>query len=273
MAKGKKPIDFDLLKLFSQLQGSGRILLIVAVCFVGLAVMDRLMIGPYTSQMKYMEAESKAQKESLKRSKRIVSFQSKILTEYSNYKSFLDTGVKSQEEIISALLKKIETIAAQQSVTVTNVRPGDIEEKPNFKVYKTSIDCEGKLGDVLSFIHLLEQSDYLFQVERYTMTPKSKGSEIIKCAFDIVRILIAAEDVSDFDNEIIFDKSASLSSGFSPAPEQSYDFSEIPTASSDRLFSQSPAAEFLGSAAVSEPLPPFNPDDASVSAPSFPDVQ
>ena len=197
MAKEKKEIKFDPEEIFSKLNGPSRILFIVAVTFAALAIMDRLMVGPFTSQMKYMEAESKAQKENIKRSKRIVSFRGGILDEYSKYSTYLDTGAMTQEEIIAALLKKIETLAAQQSVTVTNSRPGDVEEKSNFRVYKTSIDCEGKLGSILSFINLLEQSDYLFQVERYTMGPKSKGSDITKCSLDIARILIAAENIGD----------------------------------------------------------------------------
>ena len=201
MATERKDIKFNLEEIFSKLDGKRRILFIVAVVFVAMAVMDRLMIGPFTSQMKYMEAEGKAQKESIKRSKRVVSFRQGILDEYSKYSSFLDTGEMTQEEIIAALLKKIETLAGQQSVTVTNVRPGDVEEKSNYRVYKTSIDCEGKLGNVLSFINLLEQSDYMFQVERYTMGPKSKGSDITKCSFDIARILISAENVSDLQEK------------------------------------------------------------------------
>jgi hypothetical protein len=51
--------------------------------------------------------------------------------------------------------------------------------------------------NVLSFINLLEQSDYMFQVELYTMGPKSKGSDITKCTFDIARILITSENISD----------------------------------------------------------------------------
>ena len=201
MATERKDIKFNLEEIFSKLDGKRRILFIVAVVFVAMAVMDRLMIGPFTSQMKYMEAEGKAQKESIKRSKRVVSFRQGILDEYSKYSSFLDTGEMTQEEIIAALLKKIETLAGQQSVTVTNVRPGDVEEKSNYRVYKTSIDCEGKLGNVLSFINLSEQSDYMFQVERYTMGPKSKGSDITKCSFDIARILISAENVSDLQEK------------------------------------------------------------------------
>ena len=203
MAKEKKAAKFDLEEIFSKLNSQSRILFIVAVAFVAFAVMDRLMVGPFTSQMKYMEAESKAQKESIRRSKRIVSFRKGILEEYSKYSTYLDTGEMTQEEIIAALLKKIETLASQQTVTVSNVRPGAVEEKPNFRVYKTSIDCEGKLGNILSFINLLEQSDYLFQVERYTMAPKSKGSDITKCTLDIARILITAENIGALESEKI----------------------------------------------------------------------
>jgi hypothetical protein len=197
MAKEKREIKFNIEEVFSRLSGKNKALFIVAAAFVALALMDRLMIGPFTSQMEFLEAEGKAQTESLRRSKRVVSFRDGIFQEYSKYSTYLDTGEMTQEQIISALLKKIETLAAQQSVTVTNTRPGDVEEKPNFRVYKTSIDCEGKLGNVLSFINLLEQSDYLFQVERYTMGPKSKGSDITKCTFDIARILITSENIDD----------------------------------------------------------------------------
>lgn len=191
------PIKFNINieQIFAKLSGPSKILFIVTVILVGLALMDRLMIGPYTSQMKYMEAESKAQKESIKRSKRIIAFRDSIAQEYSRYSTYLDTGEMTQEQIIAALLKKIETLAGQQSVMVTNIRPGDVEEKPIYRVYKTSIDCEGKLVNILSFINLLEQSDYLFQVERYTMGPKSKGSDIAKSTLDIARTLITAEDV------------------------------------------------------------------------------
>jgi hypothetical protein len=197
MAKEKKEVSFNIEEIFSKLNPGSRVLFIIAVIFVALALMDRLMVGPFTSQMKYMEAESKAQKENIKRSKRVVSFRTGILEEYSKYSTYLDTGEMTQEEIIASLLRKIETLAGQQSVTVTNVRPGDVEEKSNFRIYKTSIDCEGKLVNVLSFINLLEQSDYMFQVERYTMGPKSKGSDITKCTFDIARILITSENIRE----------------------------------------------------------------------------
>ena len=194
-----KPIKFNLEEIFAKLDAPRKAMFIIAVICTVFALMDRLMVGPFFSQMSYMEAEGKAEKENVKRSQRILSFRSRILDEYSRHSTYLDSGDMTQDQIIGALLKKIETLASQQSVTVTNVRPGDVEEKPIYKIYKTSIDCEGQLSNILSFVKLLEQSDYLFQVQRYTMGPKSKGSDIIKCSFDIARILISAENVADLE--------------------------------------------------------------------------
>jgi hypothetical protein len=188
-----KMISFE--EFSANLTGPRKALFIVAVVCVTLTLMDSLMVGPFLSQEQYVNAESKAQKENIKRSKRIISFRERILEEYAQYSVYLDSGEMTQEGIIAALLKKIETLAKQQTVTITSVRPGDVEEKPSYSIYKTSIDCEGLLTNILSFINLLEQSDYLFQVQRYAMGPKSKGSDIIKCTLDISRTLIAAEGV------------------------------------------------------------------------------
>jgi hypothetical protein len=188
-------MKINLEEFFANLTGGRKALFIAAVVCVTVMLMDSLMLGPFLSQTEYMKAESKAQKENIKRSKRIISFRDRILEEYAQYSVYLDTGEMTQEAIIAALLKKIETLAKQQNVTITSVRPGDVEEKPSYSIYKTSIDCEGLLTNVLSFINLLEQSDYLFLVQRYSMGPKSKGSDIIKCTLDISRTLIGAEDV------------------------------------------------------------------------------
>ncbi len=189
--------EFNFDTFFSGLKGPTKTLFFVAVISVCLALMDRLMIGPFLSQEQYLKAENKAQRENIRRSKRIISFRDRIIEEYNQYSTYLDSGDMTQEVIVAALLKKIETIAGQQTITITGIRPGDVEEKPIYRIYKTSLDCEGKLTNVLSFINLLEQSDYLFQVQRYSMGPKSKGSDIIKCTMDISRILITTENVTD----------------------------------------------------------------------------
>ena len=45
--------------------------------------------------------------------------------------------------------KEIESIAGQKSITIINIKPGDVQENPVFHEYKTSLECSGKLADLL----------------------------------------------------------------------------------------------------------------------------
>lgn len=182
-------------KLLAQLSPRGKILLAVAVACVVMMLMDRIFLGPILDQIKHLEADIEVKKETVKRYRRILSFKSSILEEYSKYSGYLDSGEKTREEIISALLKKIETLAKQQSVTVSNIKPGDVEKSLLYDEYKTGIECEGTLTNMLAFMNFLEQSDYLFQIIKYELVPKSKGAEIVKCSMDVQRTLIEAEKI------------------------------------------------------------------------------
>lgn len=184
-------------KVYSDLSPIGRILFVVAFILLFLTLMDRMVLGPILSQMKIMDAEIEAKKETVKRNLRILSFKDRILEEYVSYNDYLDSGENSQEEIIGALLRKIELFAKQQSISILNIRPGDMEENPVFQEYKTGLECEGGLQNLLAFMAMLEESDYLFQITRYNMTPKTKSGEVLKCDMDISRTLITAEKFVD----------------------------------------------------------------------------
>ena len=62
--------------------------------------------------------------------------------------------------------------------------------------YKTTLECSGKLKDILEFMQALEESDYLFQITKYSLTPKAKGSDVMKCSLSMSRIFITAEKVT-----------------------------------------------------------------------------
>lgn len=180
-------------KIYSELTPIGKVLFVLAMLGIFFATMDRLVLGPILSQMKILDAEIDAKTETVRRNLRILSFEDRIMQEYAQHSEYLDSGSKSQEEIIGALLKKIELFAKQQSISILNIRPGDVVENPVFHEYHTGLECEGPLPALLEFMKALEESDYLFQITKYTMTPKSKTGEIIRCDMSITRFLIAGE--------------------------------------------------------------------------------
>lgn len=181
-------------ELYEKMSQKERILLFAALGMIFIAVMDMAIIGPILSRMKEMDAQIVAMKDTISRNLRITSFKDSILQEYGEYESYLDSGEKTQEQIIGDLLKKIEMMATNHSMAIINIQPGDIEENPVFQVYKTALECEGTFDNLLSFMRDLEESDFLFMITSYSMTPKSKGGEVIHCLMNISRIFMAKEE-------------------------------------------------------------------------------
>ncbi|MBI3306651.1 MAG: hypothetical protein HYZ84_02435 [Candidatus Omnitrophica bacterium] len=179
----------------AKLSKGERALAFIAIALIVAALMDGMLLGPILNHIKTMEAEIVTKSQTVKRNLRILSFREGILKEYALYMKYLDSGEKKQEEIVAALLRKIETIAAEKSVSVSNIQPGDMSSTSMVQEYKTTLSGEGSLGNVLSFMHALEESDYLFQITKYSLTPKSKGADVMKFTFDISRVLIATENI------------------------------------------------------------------------------
>ncbi|MCH7472863.1 hypothetical protein IIA79_07930, partial [bacterium] len=135
---------------------------------------DLMILGPVLSHMKVLDSEIRDKSHTVQRDLRIMSFKDKILREYGHYERYLDRGEKTQQEIITTLLGRVEILAIQNEITMVNVSPGEIEEKPIYKIYRTSLEYEGTLPHIISFMDGLETADNLFKVTRFTLDSKGK---------------------------------------------------------------------------------------------------
>jgi len=180
---------------YKSLSPKERTLFFVAIGMVSLLLFDRLVIGPILTEMKVVEKDLETREGEIAKNLRVLSFKNSIIDRYSKFSSYFDPGDKTQQEIIADLLKKIENLARQQNISIANIKTGEMEDRVVLQEYRTNIDCEGKLSDMFEFMHLLEQSDSLFQVTQYSLIPKAKGSEEVKCSMTVSRMLIAAENI------------------------------------------------------------------------------
>lgn len=180
---------------YKNLSKQERLLFFIALGMISLLLFDRLVIGPILSEMKVLERELAVRDLSISKNLRVLSFRDSIIERYSKVSSYFDPGDRTQQEIIADLLKKIENLARQQNISIANIKTGEMEDRIVLQEYRTNIECEGKLNDVFEFMHLLEQSDSLFQVIQYSLVPKAKGSEEVKCTMTVSRMLIAAEKI------------------------------------------------------------------------------
>lgn len=181
--------------MYTKMNQREKTLLFVTFGFILMMIMDLLVLGPILEHIKVLDGEIKSKSESIQRNMRVISFKQRIFSEYHKYDAYFDTGDRSSEEIIAGLLRKIETLALQNNIKLINVLPGEIEEKPIYQIYATSLEYEGSLADIIRFISQLEESDNLFQVTRYEFTPKARSGAVLKASMDIQRVLMVSEDL------------------------------------------------------------------------------
>jgi len=191
---GRNLVLINVSEFYSKLQKKEKILVIVASVFILMLLMDLAVVGPVLAQLKILDAEIAAKIDAIQKNSRVLSFKESILNEYGQYQNYLDSGEKSQEEIIAALLREVESIAASLSIIITNIQPGDVEGNPVMQEYLTTLECNGKLKNVLEFMQALEESDFLFRITQYTLEPKSKNSDVVTAALQMSRIFITADD-------------------------------------------------------------------------------
>lgn len=162
-----------------------------AICFIVLAVFDRLMFDSILSRINSVDQDVKTNELIIKKGLKILAQKKAIMAQLEHYSSY-DVDAKTQEEEISSLLKSIETTAGKSLVVVTDVKLADFKSEKLLKKYSVSLGCEGTMEQCINFMFNLEHSKDLFTIENYQITSKDKEKGIVKCQMNISKTVIVS---------------------------------------------------------------------------------
>jgi len=179
----------------SKLGKRERLMAFVAGGFLFLMFMDRLVLGPILSEMKVLDKSIQAKTQLVKRNIRILSFRDSIVKEYHEKDRYLSAPDANQQEMIANDLHEIESLATQSTVTISNIKAGEITEISFAKELQVSLEFEGTLAHTVAFIKALEESVFLFRIKKFSMSPKSKTSELIKSSLEMTRTIIPKVEI------------------------------------------------------------------------------
>ena len=179
-----------LTKLLASLSKKEKIVLYVAVFFVLLSFLDRLVVYPIYSKIKSLNDEIKEKKYSIVKSLRILEQEKRISSEVTQYAPFF-TKTKSEEEDTTSLLKEVEALANKSSLYIVDMKPGGMrEEKDKTKKYIVNLTCEGQMEQLMDFMYNVENSSGLLAIEKYQISPKSRETSVAQCSMTIYKIVI-----------------------------------------------------------------------------------
>lgn len=190
-----KAMKIDINEFITKRSKREKIVLLVAVSIVGVALMDGLVIGPIASRLKKLDAAIETKKQEVRRDLRILSFSESILEEFEQYRKYFSEFEQTDEEIKAEYLRELEMLARVKEITIIDIETTEMRENPLVSEYQIEMKCEGSLGNVLTYINFLEESNFLFQIQGYELTPKSKDGSVMKVSLSISRLLIMSEDL------------------------------------------------------------------------------
>ena len=96
-------------------------------------------------------------------------------------------GKGNDEEMLSSLLRSIESLARSSGVTITDIKPRPGQDAPRHRQYLIEMDAEAPMSALFSFIQSLENSAELYTVQKLNVSPKGRESKTLRAYFLVSR--------------------------------------------------------------------------------------
>lgn len=177
-------------KFIAGLTDNQRKLLFLAIVIVVAALFDRLLIGPTMTRLSSIEEDIAKEQASIRQDMRFLSYKDRITQESKEIAPYLTTQISSQEEMISAFLRKLEGLAVKAKVNLIKINPGPGEQDAEYWKYKADLECSGNLADVIVFMHLINSDMDLMKVVKYNFSGKKSETDEIKATMTVEKIVV-----------------------------------------------------------------------------------
>jgi len=177
-------------KFIAGLNDNQKKLLVIALVIVVAALFDRLLISPYMSRLTSIDEDIKKEEAVIKQDVRFLGYKDRISQEAEEVDPYLTKTVSTDEEMIAAFLKKLESLANQSKVTLIKVSPAAGQQTAEFWKYQADLECSGQLADVVSFMHLVDTATDLLKVVKFNFTAKKSDTDEIKATMTIEKIVV-----------------------------------------------------------------------------------
>ncbi len=184
---------------YSKLNDKEKKIFYGAVALLVLAFFDMLFLRPVLSRLKAIEDGIRSSRQAIERDIRFISYRDKIFAEDKAFSIYESGDGKSGEEIIAGFLKTIEGIASESKIALSRVSPGEVVVRKGFVLYFAGVECSGKLEDMVTFIHRIDQTKNLLKVVRMNMSGNKASKEEVRVEMKVARLVIDPATIGNYE--------------------------------------------------------------------------
>ncbi len=177
-------------KFIAGLNENQKKLLLITVVLVIAALFDRLLIAPTMSRLSSIEEDIAKEEATIKQDMRFLGYKDRIAQESNEIKPYLTKNMSTDEEMIAAFLRKLESLAGQTKVTLIKISPAPGEQDADYWKYQADLECSGNLGDVISFMHAVNSDTDLMKVDKFNFSGKKSDTDEIKATMTVEKVVV-----------------------------------------------------------------------------------
>jgi Tfp pilus assembly protein PilO len=176
-------------------------LFVIAVVIVIAALFDRLLIAPTMSRLSSINEDIAKEETTIRQDMRFMRYKDRILRESKEIEPYLTQNVSTDEEMIAAFLRKIESLATQSNVNLIKINPAPGEQDAEYWKYQADLECSGNLADVVTFMHKVNSDKELMKVDKFTLNGKKSDTDDIKASMTVEKIVVTAKPMPPRPND------------------------------------------------------------------------
>jgi len=174
--------------MFRNITKRERILAIATVSVAVVAIVYNFIIEPIIGQWNALDKKIRDKEIVLKKHSRILRDKDNIERLRAEYAKYFETNKLTPEEESAVALSRIEKIARETNVRITNIKPLLSKSFGSYNKFTFRVATESKLKELTKFIYDLQSSDQLLKVERMVLRAKENEPTTIKAILNITKI-------------------------------------------------------------------------------------
>ncbi len=156
-----------------------RLLLAGCCVVVSVVLLDRLAISPWWQHRQRVRDDIARLEQRIVAYRRLLDRKGRIVAEADAYRDYLPSAVAAPVDM-ALLLREIETYGGDSGIALGEVKPLTAGGEEGRAAPVLEIRCRGTLQQWVRFVHLLESSTALFEIQRATLAMGEGGDELLE---------------------------------------------------------------------------------------------
>lgn len=161
----------------------------ICVSLITLLILERIVFRPLADKLAGLNQEIQLKETRLIKGLRAQGQRDKIIKDYKSYEGYLKLK-GSDEEIVSELLREIERLARESTVSILDIKPQSMNKRAMYKEYTIEVRSEATFKDIITFLYRLNNSLLLLRVEKLVLSLKEENSDILKISMLLSGIVL-----------------------------------------------------------------------------------